>query len=70
MIDDPVQSMDDINMISLIELFRNEFNDNQIFVSTHEEEIEKYTLYKFMKYNLPVTRVDVMNKDIRYKEGI
>lgn len=70
MIDDPVQSMDDINMISLIELFRNEFNDNQIFVSTHEEEIEKYILYKFMKYNLPVTRVDVMNKDIRYKEGI
>ena len=70
MIDDPVQSMDDINMISLIELFRNEFNDNQIFVSTHEEEIQKYILYKFMKYNLPVTRVDVMNKDIRYKEGI
>ncbi len=70
MIDDPVQSMDDINMISLIELFRNEFSDNQIFVSTHEEEIEKYILYKFMKYNLPVTRVDVMNKDIRYKEGI
>jgi DNA repair exonuclease SbcCD ATPase subunit len=70
MIDDPVQSMDDINMISLIELFRNEFSDNQIFVSTHEEEIEKYILYKFMKYNLPVTRVDVMNKNIRYKEGI
>lgn len=69
MIDDPVQSMDDINMISLIELFRNEFSDNQIFVSTHEEEIEKYILYKFMKYKLPVTRVDVMNKGIRYKEG-
>lgn len=70
MIDDPIQSMDDINMISLIELFRNEFSDNQIFVSTHEEEIEKYILYKFMKYKLPVTRVDVMNKNIRYKEGI
>ncbi|WP_404317018.1 AAA family ATPase [Malaciobacter canalis] len=69
MIDDPVQSMDDINMISLIELFRNEFSDNQIFVSTHEDEIEKYILYKFMKYKLPVTRVDVMNKEFRYKEG-
>ena len=69
MIDDPVQSMDDINMISLIELFRNEFNDHQIFVSTHEDEIEKYILYKFMKYKLPVTRVDVMNKNVLYKEG-
>lgn len=69
MIDDPVQSMDDINMISLIELFRNEFSDHQIFVSTHEDEIEKYILYKFMKYKLPVTRVDVMNKEVRYKEG-
>lgn len=67
MIDDPVQSMDDINMISLIELFRNEFSDHQIFVSTHEDEIEKYILYKFMKYKLPVTRVDVMNKEVRYK---
>lgn len=67
MIDDPVQSMDDINMISLIELFRNEFSDNQIFVSTHEDEIEKYILYKFMKYKIPVTRVDVMNKEVRYK---
>lgn len=62
-IDDPVQSMDDINMISLVELLRNEFSDKQIFVSTHEESIEKYILYKFMKHNQNVCRIDLMTRE-------
>lgn len=69
MIDDPVQSMDDINMISLVELLRNDFKDKQIFLSTHEDEIEKYILYKYMKHQHDVCRVDVMNKEIFYKKG-
>jgi exonuclease SbcC len=67
-IDDPVQSMDDINMISLIELLRNDFKDKQFFVSTHEDEIEKYILYKYMKHAKSVCRVDVMNQQLFYKE--
>lgn len=68
MIDDPVQSMDDINMISLIELLRNDFRDKQIFISTHEDEIEKYILYKYMKHQYDVCRVDVMRQKLHYKE--
>ena len=50
LIDDPVQTMDDINMASLVELLRNEFDDKQIILSTHEIEKENYILYKFLKY--------------------
>jgi len=67
LIDDPVQSMDDINMISLIELLRNDFKDKQIFISTHEDSIEKYILYKFIKSNQSVCRVDVMNREVHHK---
>lgn len=51
-IDDPIQCMDDINMISFVELLRREFNDNQIIVSTHEEQFSNYIRYKFDKYNI------------------
>jgi len=69
LIDDPVQSMDDINMISLIELLRNDFKDKQIFISTHEDSIEKYILYKFIKSKQSVYRVDVMNRTIHHKDN-
>lgn len=68
MIDDPVQSMDDINMISLVELLRYDFKDKQIFISTHEDEIEKYILYKYMKHEQNVTRVDIMKKELHHKQ--
>lgn len=49
---DPVKSMDDINIASLIEVMRNDFADKQIILSTHEVDKENYILYKFLKYNL------------------
>lgn len=51
LIDDPVQTMDDINISSLIEVLRNDFANKQIILSTHETEKENYILYKFYKYN-------------------
>lgn len=51
LIDDPVQTMDDINISSLIEVLRNDFADKQIILSTHEMDKENYILYKFYKYN-------------------
>lgn len=51
LIDDPVQTMDDINISSLIEVLRNDFADKQIILSTHEIDKENYILYKFYKYN-------------------
>lgn len=51
LIDDPVQTMDDINISSLIEVLRNDFSEKQIILSTHEVDKENYILYKFYKYN-------------------
>lgn len=51
LIDDPVQTMDDINISSLIEVLRNDFSEKQIILSTHEIDKENYILYKFYKYN-------------------
>ena len=51
LIDDPVQTMDDINISSMIEVLRNDFKDRQIILSTHETDKENYILYKFFKYN-------------------
>lgn len=52
LIDDPVQTMDDVNISSLIEVMRNEFSDKQIILSTHEQDKENYILYKFYKYGM------------------
>src|SRR5699024_7462115 len=52
LIDDPVQTMDEINMASLTELLRNEFSHKQIIISTHEEDVSRYLRYKFKKYDL------------------
>ena len=51
-IDDPIQCMDDINMISFVELLRREFSDCQIILSTHEEDFSNFIRYKFDKYGL------------------
>lgn len=59
LIDDPLQSMDDINMISFMELMRNEFLEKQIVMSTHEDEISLFMRYKFAIDNLKETRINV-----------
>ncbi|UCH96171.1 MAG: AAA family ATPase [Candidatus Aminicenantes bacterium] len=61
-IDDPVRTMDDVNMISLVELLRNDFTDKQLFLSTHEGDIEKYIIYKYLKYGLSVRRINLMTE--------
>lgn len=63
LIDDPVQTMDDINMVSLVELLRNNFNDRQIILSTHEEDVSRYFLYKFLKHGHNVTKVNLLKRE-------
>lgn len=58
-IDDPVQTMDEININGFIELLRNEFYDRQIFISTHESMMSTYMRYKFEKYNLNTKSINV-----------
>src|SRR5699024_2139519 len=59
LIDDPVQTIDDINMMSFIELIRNEVENKQIIISTHEDEVSLFMRYKFLMHNLKETRVNV-----------
>ena len=51
-IDDPIQTMDNLNVHSFIELLRNEFSDYQIVLSTHDDFISRYMSYKFEKYGM------------------
>ncbi|MBY0202731.1 AAA family ATPase [Paenibacillus cucumis Kampfer et al. 2016] len=62
LIDDPVQTMDEMNMVSLVDLLRNDFNDRQIILSTHEEKVSLYLRYKFFKYGYSVGNVNVKNE--------
>lgn len=59
LIDDPIQTMDEMNMASFVELLRNEFTDRQIILSTHEDNISLYIRYKFLKYGLSVGKINV-----------
>lgn len=62
LIDDPVQTMDEINMISLVELLRNEFSDRQIILSTHEDHVSRYFIYKFLKYKCKVRQIKLLDR--------
>lgn len=56
LIDDPVQTMDDLNIASLVEVLRGEFKSYQMIVSTHEEDFSRFIRYKYDKYNLTTQR--------------
>ncbi|RDY28426.1 hypothetical protein CHL78_005880 [Romboutsia weinsteinii] len=62
LIDDPVQTMDELNLISFTEILRNEFSDKQVIMSTHENNIAGYINYKYSKYNLDSSIIDVRNE--------
>lgn len=49
LIDDPIQTIDDVNMVGLVDILRFEFPDTQLFISTHEQKFEWYLRYKFEK---------------------
>lgn len=63
LIDDPIQCMDDINMISFIELLRTEFSSSQIILSTHEDDFSSYICYKFDKYGLDHKSIMLKNSN-------
>lgn len=59
LIDDPVQTMDELNLYGFIDLLRNEFYDNQIIMSTHEDMMSAFMRYKFKNYNLSEKRINL-----------
>jgi DNA repair exonuclease SbcCD ATPase subunit len=63
-IDDPVQTLDELNIAGFVNLLRNEFSDRQIFMSTHEEMMSVYMRYKFDKFGLKTERINFKEKYI------
>lgn len=51
-IDDPVQTMDDLNLWGFIETMRRDFCDHFLLLSTHEYDYESLLKYKFDKWNI------------------
>lgn len=60
-IDDPVQTMDDLNVHTFIELIRNEFQEYQMIMSTHDDFTSRYIKYKFDKFNLKTQILNVQD---------
>jgi predicted ATPase len=58
LIDDPVQTMDEINVAGFIDLLRHQFKNRQIFISTHEDHTSSYFRYKFSKAGLDQERIN------------
>ena len=51
--------MDDLNIVSFVELMRTEFPGIQLLISTHENSFAGYILYKYKKYSLPAKRCNL-----------
>jgi len=64
LIDDPVQTMDELNIAGFVELLRNDFGDRQIFISTHEDKMSTYMRYKFEKFGFKTKRVSMKNVQV------
>ncbi|MCI5864817.1 MAG: AAA family ATPase [Cloacibacillus porcorum] len=63
-IDDPVQSMDELNIISFVELLKSEFSGIQLIISTHEESFAQYAHYKYQKTKIS-TQVIHLNEQVK-----
>lgn len=60
-IDDPVQTIDDINFWGLIETIRHEFYGYNLFVSTHEDNYASLLRYKLENLGIQVKAYDMKN---------
>lgn len=61
LIDDPSQSLDEINIASLTDLLRCELRDRQLIVSSHEEDISTYMRYRFSRAGLSSKTINMQN---------
>ena len=61
LIDDPVQTMDEINMASFVQLLKYEFRDMQIVLSTHERKVANYFSYRYQESGLELETINMKN---------
>ena len=62
MIDDPVQTMDEVNMASFVQMMRYEFPDMQVLLSTHESKVANYFHYKYTEAGLKSLPINMKTK--------
>lgn len=67
-IDDPVQTIDDINFWGLIETIRHEFYGYNLFVSTHEDNYASLLRYKFENLGIQAKAYDMKNINDRQNQ--
>ncbi len=58
-IDDPIQTIDDINVWGFMENIRRSFKDYSIILSTHEKEYADLICYKFIKGGINTKIIDM-----------
>lgn len=61
LIDDPIQTIDDVNMVGLVDILRFEFDNTQIFMSTHEQKFEWYLKYKYERVGKKIESFNMKN---------
>ena len=61
LIDDPVQTMDEINMASFVQLLKYEFPSMQIMLSTHERKVANYFSYRYLESGLKQETINMKN---------
>jgi exonuclease SbcC len=61
LIDDPVQTMDEINMASFVQLLKYEFPDTQIVLSTHERKVANYFSYRYQESGRELDTINMKN---------
>jgi recombinational DNA repair ATPase RecF len=47
LIDDPIQTIDDLNSLNLINILRYDFDESQVILSTHEDSFDRLIRYKY-----------------------
>lgn len=64
LIDDPSQSLDDINIASLTDLLRCELKNSQLIVSSHEEDFSSFMRYRFGRAGLTTKSLNMQKMAI------
>ncbi|MCJ1886731.1 AAA family ATPase [Pseudomonas sp. LA21] len=59
LIDDPSQSLDEVNVASLTDLLRCELKHCQLIVSSHEDDISAYMRYRFTRAGLSTSSLNM-----------
>ncbi|MFW1955583.1 hypothetical protein ACG91D_08375 [Acinetobacter guillouiae] len=61
LVDDPSQSLDEVNIASLTDLLRCELRHCQLILSSHEEDISAYMRYRFIKAGLKTCSLNMQS---------